>query len=167
MGNNGTAHSVKIYFDTSAICRLSDSEKSLQPEIASLSAILRQIAESANYTPVISPMVWAEISDASEEKAAQAIGIISEFNFTDLLYHGKIEPLINAYAVHQVLTQKHYYDLVHIAYATIGECQYLVSCDTRHIARQGTQLKVAAVNQHFRYQTPLIVTPAQLLEKIK
>ena len=108
-----------------------------------------------------------ELADAPEEKQEQMVGALVRFSIADLPYNEKADTLTRAYLDGGVLSQKHWHDLAHIAYATLCKCRYLVSCDTTHMAREQTQTRVEKINRTLRHPTPQILTPLQLLEKLQ
>ena len=68
------------------------------------------------------------------------------------------ERLLEATAV----PRSSYEDAVHIAVATIGKMDYLLTWNCKHIANAVTMPKIFKVCNDFGYQCPIICTPEQL-----
>jgi len=111
-------------------------------------------------------MFFVELSDAPEEKQKLMVEALERFSLADLPYNEEAETLTCAYIRGGVLSEEHWHDLTHIAYATLCECRYLVSCDKGHIAKERTRTRVETINKTLRYPTSQIMTPIQLLEKL-
>lgn len=54
-------------------------------------------------------------------------------------------------------------DMVHIGYAVVGQADVLVTWDTADLAREKTRRIVAALGRQEGFETPDIVTPAEVL----
>jgi predicted nucleic acid-binding protein len=157
----------QIYFDTSAVSRLFDSGIRLKPEIEAVNELLRLIDERKKWLAVVSPVFVMELADAPEEKQKLMVDALERFSIENLPYDAEAETLTNAYINGGVLSAQHSHDLMHIAYATLYKCRYLVSCDTQHVARVQTQTRVEMVNKSLRHATPQIFEPLKLLEIIR
>ena len=68
------------------------------------------------------------------------------------------ERLLEATAV----PRSSYEDAVHIAAATVGKMDYLLTWNCKHIANAVTMPKIFKVCNDFSYQCPIICTPEQL-----
>jgi predicted nucleic acid-binding protein len=55
-------------------------------------------------------------------------------------------------------------DALHIATATIGGMDYLLTWNCAHIANPAFRFKIESVIRSFRYEPPIICTPLELLE---
>jgi hypothetical protein len=54
-------------------------------------------------------------------------------------------------------------DAVHVAYATLGRADVLVSLNLRHLANEWAERRIAAVNLREGYQALSIRTPEEVL----
>jgi hypothetical protein len=157
----------QVCFDTSAVCRLFDSDVRLKPEVEAVTELLRLIDERKQWRAFVSPVFMVELADASDERQQQMVEALVKFSIADLPYRKEADSLTRAYINGGVLSHKHWHDLAHIAYASLHKCQYLISCDTTHVVRERTQTRVEKVNKALRYPTPQILTPPLLLEKLQ
>jgi len=57
-------------------------------------------------------------------------------------------------------------DAVHLAIASVHECDFLVTWDTRHLANGFKFKHIRMVNQRLGLFVPTIVTPLQMLERM-
>jgi len=158
---------IRICFDTSAVSRLFDLDVRLKPEIEAVNELLRLIDKHKQWLSVVSPVFTMELADAPEEKQILMVEALERFSIEDLPYDAEAEVLTNAYINGGVLSAQREHDLMHIAYATLYECRYLVSCDKNHIAREQTQTRVERINKSLRHATPQILLPAKLLEILR
>lgn len=55
-------------------------------------------------------------------------------------------------------------DALHLSFATVYRIEYLLTWNCKHLANANKFERIRRVNAARRYLTPLIVTPAQLLE---
>ncbi len=62
------------------------------------------------------------------------------------------------------LPSKAYLDALHIATATVGGMDYLLTWNCKHIANPAFRWKIEAVISSFSYEPPVICTPLELLE---
>ena len=70
-----------------------------------------------NTFPSFPPVFMVKLADAPEEKQEQMVGALVRFSIADLPYNEKADTLTRAYLDGGVLSQKHWHDLAHIAYA--------------------------------------------------
>jgi predicted nucleic acid-binding protein len=73
------------------------------------------------------------------------------------------EQLAAKYIEDGVLSQNHYNDCLHLAYATVYECDALVSWNFKHLVRASTVKGARTVNSTNRYGEIGIVSPATLI----
>jgi hypothetical protein len=62
------------------------------------------------------------------------------------------------------LPKKARIDALHIATATLGGMDYLLTWNCRHIANPAFRFKIENVIRSFGYEPPVICTPQELLE---
>lgn len=56
-------------------------------------------------------------------------------------------------------------DAMHLAFASLGKTDYLVTWNLRHLYKQGTQEVVREINMRLRLPVPTIVTPENFFEE--
>ncbi|MDR2762575.1 MAG: hypothetical protein LBB88_08255 [Planctomycetaceae bacterium] len=155
----------KIYFDTSAICSLFDNSSNTYVVISLFEFLSKN---SSKFRLFISPIFHYEIDFASQSLNNKVADVISQFKIISLPNSfNEIAELLKLYIKQHVLTEKHLEDLAHIAYASIFSCDYLISCDTKHIVRKKTIELVTNINTPQNIFVPKIVTPFKFMEIFK
>jgi len=135
----------RVYLDTSVLGGCFD------PEFAEWSNGLMQDFRSSLFTPLLSQVTATELQDAPEK--VQAV-------YAELLLLGAeiVEAtenaleLADAYQEHGILTTKFYDDGLHIAVATVGAADVLVSWNFRHIVHFDKIRMFNAVNLEYGYK---------------
>jgi predicted nucleic acid-binding protein len=110
----------------------------------------------------ISTFVLKEVSAGDPEAAKlrlQALNEISEIEITE-----EVEVIAERLLSHALLPSKAKVDALHIATATIGGMDYLLTWNCAHIANPAFRMKIESVIHSFCYELPIICTPQELLE---
>jgi len=95
----------------------------------------------------------------SEEKRKADMLFLETFEHVKLPQSDIADNLAWIYVADGVLSQKHLDDLTHVAYATVFECDYVVTWNMRHLANDKTVRRVNAVNTTEKYGDIYIATP--------
>ncbi|MDR3198583.1 MAG: hypothetical protein LBU34_12015 [Planctomycetaceae bacterium] len=155
----------KICFDTSAVCSLFDNSHNTSVVARMFDYLDRN---SNSFQLVVSPVFSYEIKYAPEQLIEKTDKIIETYHITRLPESNTtidtVADLVNIYINNQVLTAKHYQDLAHLAYAGIFSCNFFVTCDKKHLARQNTIDLVQKINTEQNIFVPQIVTPSIFME---
>lgn len=110
----------------------------------------------------ISVFVLEEVSAGDADAARQrlqALNGISEIEITE-----EVEVIAERLLSHGSLPAKARIDALHIAMATIGGIDYLLTWNCAHIANPAFRAKIESVIRSFGYKPPVICTPHELLE---
>jgi predicted nucleic acid-binding protein len=110
----------------------------------------------------ISTFVLEEASAGDPEAAKlrlQALNDIPEIEITE-----EVEVIAKRLLSHALLPSKAKVDALHIATATIGGMDYLLTWNCTHIANPAFRIKIESVIHSFDYELPIICTPQELLE---
>ena len=83
-------------------------------------------------------------------------------NFKVLEITKEVVQLTDTYLLHRRLPRG---DALHIASACLGDIDFLVTWNLRHIFKRGTQELVHEINTKARISIPMIVTPKEFLEE--
>ena len=145
----------RVYVDTSVIGGCLDSEYAVWSE-----GLMRDFSNRI-FRPVTSDVVQAEIDLAPvpiQQKYADLLGMKPEL----LTVTPAALELANTYQVQGVLTPKYYNDGLHIALATIGQVDVLVSWNFRHIVHFNKIRLFNAVNIQQGYRTIQIYSPREV-----
>jgi hypothetical protein len=108
----------------------------------------RIVAERADeYEVFVSPVTIEEINKAkSEEKRLASAEFLNSIAPTELPENEMAENLALVYVNGGVLSQSHFDDLRHVAYAVVSCCDYVVTWNMRHLANDKTVSRVNTVN---------------------
>ena len=145
----------RVYLDTSALGGCFD------PEFSEWSNGLVQDFRNGLFKPPLSQVTATELQDAPEP--VQVV-------YAELLMLGAeiIEAtesaleLADAYQEHGILTPKFYDDGLHIAIATVGEADVLVSWNFKHIVHFDKIRMFNAVNLEHGYKPLQIFSPREV-----
>jgi hypothetical protein len=148
----------KICFDTSTISSLFDNSSNTTVVVS----LFNFLKHHKRFELFVSPIFYNEIFDGSTTLIKKVSQLVQKFNIASLPYSIDATNLTEQY-LNNVLTENHYRDLAHIAYASVFSCNYLISCDTKHIARQKTIDLVKTINDPQNIFVPNIMIPLKFL----
>jgi predicted nucleic acid-binding protein len=149
--------SLKIYLDTSVILMRDDRPRGIITR-----EFLKRVAEN-NYNLIISEVVDFEVKDTDAIKREENLDFIKNLNCRVLPYSLESHNLASTYVREDVLTENHFDDLLHVAYATVHQCDMIVSWNRKHIAKQAKVQKINACNIKNNYHAIAIYTPEEFL----
>ena len=112
---------------------------------------------------MISPITIDEIDDATEEIKVKIANFIENKKITKLPINENTVNLAKRYVKAGILSEKHFEDLLHIAYATLAECDAVISWNRKHLAKQATMQKVNKFNLDNNLRMIIIETPIFIL----
>lgn len=108
-----------------------------------------------HFDAYISEAVLDEISTIQELNLRKALeNLIEHFGVLEITE--EVIELAAIYSSHRRLPRG---DAFHLASASIGEMNFLVTWNLRHIYKRGTQEMIGEVNARLRIPVPMIVTP--------
>ena len=145
----------RVYLDTSVLGGCFD------PEFAEWSKGLMQDFRDGRFQPVLSQVTATELRDAPENVQvlyAELLTIGAEF----IAATENALELADAYQEHRILTPNFYDDGLHIAVATVGETDVLVSWNFKHIVRFDKIRLFNAVNLEYGYKPLQIFSPREV-----
>ncbi len=109
----------------------------------------------------ISETVLDEIRATDDIKLRKSLEKLIK-NFKVIEITKEIVQLADTYLSHRHLPRG---DALHIASASLGDIDFLVTWNLRHIFKRGTQEMVREINTKTRISIPTIVTPEEFLEE--
>ncbi len=112
---------------------------------------------------VVSEAVLAEIRQGDAEAAAQRVELVRDLRI--LGFTSDVRGLATIYEKNLGLPPKAGADVLHIAFAVAYEVDYLVTWNCKHIANGHVIRRLQMLNQENGRQTPVIVTPEELIEE--
>jgi rRNA-processing protein FCF1 len=121
----------------------------------------RIVAEKSDeYELFISPVVIEELGKAkTEEKRKTSDDFLKTIQHTRLPENNEAENLAWIYVIDDVMSEARMEDLRHVAYAVVAHCDYVITWNMRHLAREQTVSRVNITNALERYRTIYIATP--------
>ena len=146
-----------VYVDASVVGGCEDQEFA-----ADSLALWRRFVDG-RYTLVLSAHTLRELEGAPEKVGAH-LDEVPEFHQTLLPDSAEATDLAAAYIQHGILGPGSHADALHIALATIGRVDVLVSWNFRHIVNLGRIRLFNAVNLEQGYGVLEIRTPKEVLE---
>ena len=150
---------LRIYLDTSVISMIDAPHVPVKEAITK--AFFRYVTEHPEeFELLISPVLVTEIKKCqSDEKRSKLLDLLNDIPFTFLPETMEVENLVNIFLAEKVLGERHQSDLMHLAYAVVARCDYIVSWNFRHFVNYRTIKRVNAVVKDYNYGGVFIVTP--------
>lgn len=145
----------RVYLDTSVLGGCFD------PEFAEWSKGLIQDFRDGVVRPLLSQVVATELQDAPRPVQVLYAELLSLDAEIIEATESALE-LADAYQERRILTPKFYDDGLHIAVATVGEADVLVSWNFKHIVRFDKIRRFNAVNLEFGYKQLQIFSPREV-----
>lgn len=155
---------IRIYMDTSVISMI---DAPYAPEIEAITKEFFRILieRSGEFQAYSSPMGITEINKSPQEKKTSFLTLLHDINCEYIPQSKEFDDLVDKYLHAGFLTERHGDDIRHLAYAVIGQCDYVVSWNMKHIVKERTSNGVRVVNESNNYQTPSIVTPTLFIQE--
>jgi predicted nucleic acid-binding protein len=94
------------------------------------------------------------------DAALQLIRPLEQF-----IYTAEIEEIVEVYLAHKLMPREGVGDAAHLALASFYGCDILVTWNCKHLANANKADHIRRVNALLGLETPLLVTPLELLEK--
>ena len=115
-------------------------------------------------TLVTSPTVLAELSRTPEPKRSDCLGLMESLPVLEMTKEA--DELVGLYIEHKIMPDDTEGDAMHLALATLHECDILVSWNCRHIANANKTDHIRRINGRLGHETPRLITPLELLEQL-
>jgi predicted nucleic acid-binding protein len=152
---------LKIYLDTSVISHIQHEDT---PEKMKDTLLFWDELKTGKYEVVISDLTLGEIQKCPQPKQTDMLNYLEEIDHEILLNSDEVRALAEDYIANGVLTRKNRGDCIHMAFATISDCDVIVSWNFKHMVRfktiQGMRL-VNAKNGYFKVMD--IIQPTMIL----
>ncbi|GHS93216.1 hypothetical protein AGMMS50276_03050 [Synergistales bacterium] len=152
---------LKIYLDTSVISHLQHEDA---PEKTKDTLLFWDELKTGKYEVVISDLTLGEIQKCPQPKQTDMLNYLEEIDHEVLLNSGEVRALAEDYIANGVLTRKNRGDCIHMAFATISDCDVIVSWNFRHMVRFKTIQGIRLVNAKNGYSKVMdIIQPTMML----
>lgn len=149
-------HRLRVYIDTSVLGAVFDEE------FQKATAAFFEQARDGKFDIVVSALVEDEVADAPQA--------VRDFHGEVIDYAEVVAPsrqailLQQAYLDAGVVTERWMDDALHVATATVAECDMIVSWNFRHMVHYDKKRKYNAVNTLRGYSGIDIITPAEVID---
>jgi predicted nucleic acid-binding protein len=153
---------LKIYLDTSVISYLDQQDS---PERMAETLVFWEDVKADKYDIVISDLTLVEVNNCAESKRLFLQGDISRIRHAVVSRNDETQRLSDLYFERGGLPPKSRDDALHIAIATVYDCNIILSWNFKHIVNLRAITAVDAVNIQEGYRAIRIMSPTMLLEK--
>jgi len=119
---------------------------------------------AGKYEIYISDAVTAEIAVAPEERRSSLFSAIEKHSPVMLEMDDNVKYLAGLYIQSEVLSAKHYTDLLHMAFASANGLFALISWNLSHLVKMKTYTRGNAVNLANGFPEIQIFTPQAVIE---
>ncbi len=104
-----------------------------------------------------------ELNHTPEPKRSECLGLLDHLAFLDITEEA--DDLVETYIANKVMPADATGDALHLALATIHQCDILISWNCRHIANANKTSHIRRINGRLGYETPVLITPLELLSQ--
>ena len=154
----------KIYLDTSVINYVDAPH--MPSQMKDTLDLWEVFVSGYRFEVMISGVVEREILASPETKRIVLLEKMSDIDYDVIPTTESVIQLANHYGEFGVLSPKSRDDLLHIAHATIGECQMIASWNFKHFVNYKTMDRVNAVNLMDGYNPIRIATPSMIMGEL-
>ena len=119
--------------------------------------------ELAKWQDELVSSLWVirELEGTPEPKRSECIELLADIRL--LQSAPEIDALVESYIENKVMPADADGDARHLAVATFWKCDVLVSWNCKHIANASKIDHIRRVNAKLGYETPMLITPLELL----
>ena len=110
----------------------------------------------------ISEFVLVEVASGAPEAAERRLAVLN--GIPEIEITAEVELIAQRLLSLASLPSRARVDALHIAIATLGGMDYLLTWNCAHIANPAFRSRIATVIRSFGYEPPIICTPLELLE---
>jgi len=160
--NTTNLRKLKVYLDTSVISHLEAPDT---PEKMQDTLLLWEDIKSGKFDVVVSSLTLQEIYRCPEPKQTELLNALKEINFIDAEESEEAKQLSDLYFRAGGLPPKSKDDALHIAIASVNDCDIIISWNFKHIVNLRAIEAVEKVNIVMRYKNLRILSPSTLLER--
>jgi predicted nucleic acid-binding protein len=152
----------KVYLETSVISHLDQPEKDMEYRYTHE---FWDKAKAGEYDIYISGVVIEELSRCEDDKKQILLDKLDEVMYKEIAITPEISLIADNIIDRKILTQKSILDCQHIAAAVVGECDYLLSWNMKHLCNIYTNDGIRHITMDYGYKEMQIIPPSMLLRK--
>jgi len=120
--------------------------------------------KQGKYEVCISERVFAEIADSNESKRAIMLEYLAGIEHTTVQLTNSVMEYAKRLSAEGVITDKHFDDCLHIAYAVVNNCDMIISWNFSHIVRAKTINGVRYISSLLGYKDIGIYSPSMIIQ---
>jgi predicted nucleic acid-binding protein len=117
--------------------------------------------ERSHYDVYVSDLVLLELQDGSYPRQHEAIGLVA--SLPRLAPSPDLSDIVEAYLAHRLMPREDLRDALHLAFASYYRVEFLLTWNCQHLANARKQRHIRTVNTLLSLNSPLIVTPLELV----
>jgi predicted nucleic acid-binding protein len=151
---------LKIYLETSVISHLDQQDV---PDKMNDTLILWEEIKAGKYDVFLSERVISEIMDSNEQKMSCMLEYISQIDYVVLEADNNVMEYAKTLTSESIMTENHFDDCLHIAYAVVNDCDMILSWNFRHIVRAKTINGVRYISSLLGYRDIGIYAPSMII----
>jgi len=150
---------LKLYFDTTIFnfAFADDAPQEKQVTLELLEAVRKGL-----YEVYLSDVVLREIAEAPEEKARRLMSLINDLQPIELEFDEECRELAMEYIRRGIIPKKYEDDAYHIAVATVGNLDAIISWNFEHIVKLKTKREITGTNLLLGYKELEIYSPLEV-----
>jgi hypothetical protein len=154
-------HKPLLYIETSVFgfCYYKEPRNAIRREAAL--ALFEQV-RLGMLSAVTSPVTFLELDRTAEPLRSELMALLEDVQVLEA-DEVEVARLTAVYLDEQVIPRQHLNDARHVAFATVGKADVLVSLNLRHIANDWAERSIGAVNLREGYQVLRVKTPEEVL----
>ncbi|MBI2995513.1 MAG: PIN domain nuclease [Candidatus Melainabacteria bacterium] len=153
---------LKLYIDTSVWNFALETER---PDSIVTYEFLKSVSNNNEYSLFISDLVEAETNDAHGKRKEGLTKLIDIFKPTLVYSDESALKLADIYVTEKLIPETFKDDAIHIATATVNNCDFLISWNFKHIVKAKVIWGVHLVNQREGFGLIELVSPKLFLGK--
>lgn len=150
-----------LYLETSIFGFCLDSEPRNALRREAVTTLLEQVRLGV-LDAVTSAVTLDEVSRSPEPVRSRLLTLLDDVG-TIQADRAEVERLARAYVQDGVIPEGSFDDARHVAYATVGKADVLVSLNLRHIANERAERRIGAVNLREGYGLLRVKTPEEVI----
>ena len=155
-------YKLKIYLDTSVISHIDAPDT---PEKMCDTIRFWEDIKDGRYDIFISDLTIAELFDCPEPKRTKMLSWLQDIEYIEISEDARAAKLSLQYLEIGGLPPKSKNDAIHIAIASVNDCDIILSWNFKHIVNIRAMTAVENVNMEMRYKKLRILSPSSMLDK--
>ncbi|WAM36924.1 type II toxin-antitoxin system VapC family toxin [Caldicellulosiruptor acetigenus] len=154
---------LRVYLDTSIINHLEQQQDN--PEYMQITKEFWKQIEKEKYSVYISDIVITEINKCSEPKRSKLFEYLNGIQYEKIAVDEHVMELAERYIDAGIIPARFSDDAIHIAVASVKDCEILVSWNFKRIVKLKTIQGVNGINKLMGYREIQLVSPLMMLEE--